>query len=95
MSERYLKVIKTSTSRKRKRIGDDIFSLQCHDCVKYCLITTTTIDVNLDRQHKNYWCFESLISAKIGAFMFHDIQTDENQFRTAFFNKLMAEKAWT
>ena len=95
MSERWLKVKPTLTSRKRKKIGDVKFSMQCYDCIKYCLVTTTTINEKLDRQHKNYWCFESLISAKIGAFMFHDIETDENQFRTAFFNKLMAEKAWT
>lgn len=95
MSQKYLKVKKTSTSKKRKRIGDDQFSKTCYDCAKCTLISTTTINQALKRQDKIYWVFESILCSKIGAYMFHEIESDENDFKDAFYEKLMAEKAWT
>ena len=95
MSEKYLKVKKTPTSNKRKRVGDDQFTLACNDCAKCTLVSTTSINQNLRRQNKLYWVFESNISSKIAAYMFHEIETDEDKFKDKFFQKLMAEKAWT
>ena len=95
MSGKYLKVKKTSTSVKRKRIGDETHTKACYDAVKYTLVSTTSINIYLKRKIKRYWVFESLICAKIGAFMFHSIQSDENEFRDKFFKKLTSEKKWT